>query len=137
VAIVVFCTTDKKEKPMKNLILFALLIPFSLFAQIQVEDRKTTMNNEADDWMAKISSDSEMRIQIMDMMVEKTKGNAQEMKKLANSISSSTELHKIIVDTYPERAGSNNLSVEPLGYKTDSIKVGKTTGTQPVSRPKQ
>ena len=122
---------------MKNLILFALLIPFSLFAQIQVEDRKTTMNNEADDWMIKISSDSEMRIQIMDMMVEKTKGNAEEMKKLANSISSSTELHKIIVDTYPERAGSNNLSVEPLGYKTDSIKVGKTTGTQPVSRPKQ
>jgi len=122
---------------MKNLILFALLIPFSLFAQIQVDDRKTSMNNEADDWMIKISSDSEMRIQIMDMMVEKTKGNAEEMKKLANSISSSTELHKIIVDTYPERAGSNNLSVEPLGYKTDSIKVGKTTGTQPVSRPKQ
>ena len=122
---------------MKNLILFALLIPFSLFAQIQVDDRKTSMNNEAEDWMAKISSDSEMRIQIMDMMVEKTKGNPEEMKKLANSISSSTELHKIIVDTYPERAGSNNLSVEPLGYKTDSIKVGKTTGTQPVSRPKQ
>ena len=122
---------------MKNLILFALLIPFSLFAQIQVEDRKTTMNNEADDWMIKISSDSEMRIQIMDMMVEKTKGNAEEMKKLANSISSSTELHKIIVDSYPERAGGDNLSVEPRSFTTDSIKVGKTTGTQPVSRPKQ
>jgi hypothetical protein len=122
---------------MKNLILLLLLIPFSLFAQIQVEDRKTSMNNEADNWMVKISSDSEMRIQIMDMMVEKTKGNPKEMKKLANSISSSIELHKIIVDSYPERAGGDNLSVEPRGFTTDSIKVGKTNGTQPVSKPKQ
>jgi len=122
---------------MKNLILFALLIPFSLFAQIQVDDRKTSMNNEAEDWMAKISSDSEMRVQIMDMMVEKTKGNPEEMKKLANSISSNPELVRVIVDTTPERAGSDDLSIDPLGVKKDDIKVGKTTGTQPVSKPKQ
>lgn len=122
---------------MKNLILIALLIPFSLFAQIQVEDRKTEMNNEADDWMAKISSDSEMRIQMMDMMVEKTKGNPEEMKKLANSISNNPELVKIIVDATPERAGSDDLSIDPLGVKKDDIKVGKTTSTQPVSKPKQ
>jgi len=122
---------------MKNLILFALLIPFSLFAQIQVEDRKTSMNNEADDWMAKISSDSELRVQIMDMMVEKTKGNSEEMKKLANSISNNPELVKIIIDATPERAGSDDLSIDPLGVKKDDIKVGKTTGTQPVSKPKQ
>ena len=122
---------------MKNLILIALLIPFSLFAQIQVEDRKTSMNNEADDWLAKISSDSEMRVQIMDMMVEKTKSNPQEMKKLANSISNNPELVKIIVNATPERAGSDDLSIDPLGVKKDDIKVGKTTGTQPVSKPKQ
>ena len=122
---------------MKKLILFALLIPFSLFAQIQVDDRKTSMNNEAEDWMAKISSDSEMRVQIMDMMVEKTKGNPEEMKKLANSISSNPELVRVIVDTTPERAGSDDLSIDPLGVKKDDIKVGKTTGTQPVSKPKQ
>ena len=122
---------------MKNLILFALLIPFSLYAQIQVDDRKTSMDNEADDWMAKISSDSEMRIQIMDMMVEKTKGNPEEMKKLANSISINPELVKVIVDATPERAGSDDLSIDPLGATKDDIKVGKTTETQPVSKPKQ
>ena len=122
---------------MKNLILFALLIPFSLFAQIQVEDRKTSMNNEADDWMAKISSDSEMRVQIMDLMVEKTQSNPEEMKKLANSISNNPELVKIIVNATPERAGIDDLSIDPLGVKKNDIKVGETTGTQSVPKPKQ
>lgn len=122
---------------MKNLILFALLLSFPLFAQVQVDNRKASMNEQADDWMVKISSDSELRIQIMDMIVEKTKGNVEEMKKLAKSISTSTELHKIIVDTYPERAASDDFSVEPRSFSKDSIKIGKTTGTQPVSKPKQ
>jgi hypothetical protein len=122
---------------MKNLILFALLIPFSLFAQIQVEDRKAAMNSESEEWMVKISSDSEMRIQMMDMMVEKTKGNVEEMNKLAGSISNNPDLVKIIVDATPGRADSDDLSVDPLGFKKNDIKVGKTTGTQPVSKPKQ
>jgi len=122
---------------MKNLILFALLIPFSLFAQIQVEERKAAMNTETDDWMVKISSDSEMRIQMMDMMVEKTSGNVDEMNKLAASISNNPELVKIIVDAVPKRADIDDLSVDPIGVKKENIKVGKTTGTQPVSKPKQ
>jgi hypothetical protein len=134
---VVIYIINKKEKPMKNLILFALLIPFSLFAQIQVEDRKAAMNSETEEWMVKISSDSEMRIQMMDMIVEETKGNVGEMNKLANSISNNPEMVKIILDANPERAGSDDFSVEPLGLKKDGIKVGKTTGTQPVAKPKQ
>jgi hypothetical protein len=122
---------------MKNLILFALLIPFSLFAQIQVEDRKAAMNSESEEWMVKISSDSEMRIQMMDMMVEKTNGNVEEMNKLAGSISNNPDLVKIIVDATPGRAGSDDLSVDPLGVKKEDIKVGKTTGTRPVAKPKQ
>jgi hypothetical protein len=118
---------------MKNLILLVLLlIPFSLIAQIEVEDRKTSMNNQADDWMVKISSDSEMRIKMMDMMIGTTKGNAEEMKKLANSISNSPELRQMIIEAYPERAGSDNLSIEPLGIVKEDIKVGKMDGVQPV-----
>jgi hypothetical protein len=118
---------------MKNLILLVLLlIPFSLIAQIEVEDRKTSMNNQADDWMVKISSDSEMRIKMMDMMIGTTKGNAEEMKKLANSISNSSELRQMIIEAYPERAGSDNLSIEPLGIVKEDIKVGKMDGVQPV-----
>jgi hypothetical protein len=122
---------------MKNLILFALLlIPFSLIAQIEVDNRKTSMNDQTDQLMAKISSDSEMRTRMMDMMVEKTKGNTEEMKKLANSISNSPELRQMIIDTYPERAGSDDLSIEPLGIVKEDIKVGKMDGAQPIPNKK-
>ena len=118
---------------MKNLILFILiLIPFSLLAQIQVEDKKTSMNNQTDEWMVKIASDSEMRIKMMDMMIGKTKSDATEMKKLANSISSSPELRQMVIDNNPERAGSDDLSIEPLGIANEDIKVGKMDGVQPL-----
>ena len=118
---------------MKNLILFVLLlIPFSLLAQIQVDDRKASMSDQTDDWMVKISSDEGMRIQMMDMMIEKTKSDATEMKKLANSISNSPELRQMVIDTNPERAGSDDLSIEPLGIAKENINVGKMSGAQPI-----
>lgn len=117
---------------MKNLILFALLIPFSLLAQIEVDNRKTSINDQTDDWMVKISSDSEMRVQMMDMIIEKTKGNTEEMQKLANSMSNSPELRKMIAEGYPERAGGNDLSIDPLGIVKENINVGKMSGAQPI-----
>jgi hypothetical protein len=118
---------------MKNLVLLLVVFTsFSLFSQIQVEDRKTSMNDQTNDWMVKISSDSEMRIKMMDMMVEKTKGNVEEMKKIVNSISNNPELQKMIVEAYPERAGGENMLIEPLGITNDNSKVGKMVGTQPV-----
>lgn len=119
---------------MKNLILFVLLfIPFSLIAQIEVDNRKTSMNDQTDQWMTKISSDSEMRINMMDLIVEKTKGNAKEMKKLANSISNSPGLCQMIIENYPERASGNEISIEPLGIVKEDIKVGKVYTTKPVA----
>jgi hypothetical protein len=117
---------------MKNLILFALLIPFSLLAQIEVDNRKTSINDQTDDWMVKISLDSEMRVQMMDMIIEKTKGNTEEMQKLANSMSNSPELRKMIAEGYPERAGGNDLSIDPLGIVKENINVGKMSGAQPI-----
>jgi len=119
---------------MKKLILLALLIiPFSLIAQIEVDNRKTSMNDQTDQWMTKISSDSEMRINMMDLMVEKTKGNAKEMKKLANSISNSPGLCQMIIENYPERASGSEISIEPLGIVKEDIKVGKVYTTKPVA----
>ena len=82
--------------------------------------------------MVKIASDSEMRIKMMDMMIGKTKSDATEMKKLANSISSSPELRQMVIDNNPERAGSDDLSIEPLGIAKEDIKVGKMDGVQPL-----
>lgn len=120
---------------MKNLILFfVLLLPLPLFAQIRVEDRKTSMNDQADEWMLKISSDSEMRVKMIDMIVKESKGNMEEMQKIAKVISTNPELHKIIVENYPERASNNNISIEPIGIKADSIKIGKMGGIQPMPK---
>ena len=119
---------------MKNLILFILiLIPFSLLAQIQVEDKKTSMNNQTDEWMVKIASDSEMRIKMMDMMITKTSGNKEEMMKLVNSMLNNPEMNKMILANNPGKADNNDISVEPRGVKNESIKVGEVYTTKPVS----
>ena len=115
---------------MKNFILLLVLFTsFSLFAQNDV----ASTNNEL---MTKISSDSEMRVQMMDLIVEKTKGNEVEMRKIVNSISNNPELYQMIVETFPGRASSENISVEPLGVINDNKKVGVMVGTQPVPKPK-
>lgn len=120
---------------MKNLVLLLVVFTsFSLFAQVQVDDRKTSMNDQTDEWMVKISSDSEMRVQMMDLIVEKTKGNEEEMRKIVNSISNNPELQKMIVEAYPEKASGENISIEPLGVANDNIKVGKMSGTQPIPK---
>ena len=119
---------------MKNLILFVLLfIPFSLIAQIEVDNRKALMNDQTDQWMTKISSDSEMRTKMMDMMITKTSGNKEEMMKLVNSMLNNPEMNKMILANNPGKADNNDISVEPRGVKNESIKVGEVYTTKPVS----
>jgi hypothetical protein len=123
---------------VKNLILILFLIlSFSSFAQEKNEVSSVVMSDQTDVWMSKISSDSEMRVIMMDMIIENTKGDEVEMAKIVSSISNDPELHQMIVETYPEKANSQNISINPLGFDKDSIKVGVMLGTQPVPKPKQ
>ena len=123
---------------MKNLILILFLIlSFSSFAQEKDEVSSVVMSDQTDVWMSKISSDSEMRVIMMDMIIENTKGDEVEMAKIVSSISNDPELHQMIIKTYPEKASSQNISINPLGFDKDSIKVGGMLGTQPVPKPKQ
>jgi hypothetical protein len=123
---------------VKNLILILFLIlSFSSFAQEKNEVSSVVMSDQTDVWMSKISSDSEMRVIMMDMIIENTKGDEVEMAKIVSSISNDPELHQMIIKTYPEKASSQNISINPLGFDKDSIKVGVMLGTQPVPKPKQ
>src|SRR3989304_7731027 len=98
---------------MKKLILFFLIfISVSLIAQNKVEGNNTF--DQLKEWMIKISSDSEMRSQMMDMMIEETKGNQVEMMKLVNSFTGNPELNKMIIDKIPNRA-SSDISLQPRG----------------------
>ncbi len=122
---------------MKNLILISvILVPFLLFAQDKNESSKIKMDDETNVWMNKISSDSEMRLTMMDMMMDKASVNKEEMMKLANSILSNPEMNKMIIAENNAKTGKQGVSFEPQsrGMMNDSVEVKKMSLTKPVSR---
>lgn len=122
---------------MKNLILlFVILVSFSLFAQDRNESSNIKTDNETNIWMNKISSDSEMRIKMMDMMMEKTSGNKEEMMKLAASIINNPEMNKMIIAENNAKTGKRNISLQPQshGMMGDTVKANEMTPVKPVYR---
>ncbi len=122
---------------MKNLILlFVILVPFSLFAQDKNESSRIKTDDETNTWMNKISSDSEMRVIMMEMMMEKASVNKAEMTKLANAIVSNPELTRMIVNENNAKSGKEDVSLEPKsrGMMSDSAEVKKMSLTKPVYR---
>jgi hypothetical protein len=121
---------------MKNLILFLVLfIPLSLIAQDKVNGGSSaSTNDQTDEWITKISSDSEMRGKMMEMMIVKTKGNKVEMMKLVNSFLADPEMHEMITSTNSEKVYNKNISLEPRGMTTNTIEVSKVFNTKPVPK---
>jgi hypothetical protein len=123
---------------MKNLILiFVLLITSSLFAQEKVSQSNVNIKGQTHEWMSKIAVDSQMRVKMLDMMLEETKGNEEEMMKLVNSMYSNPEMHKMILAKNSERSEEDKLSLEPRGMeKDDGVKVNTMKFTKPVTKKK-
>lgn len=120
---------------MKNLsLLLVLLIPFSIIAQNKVDVGKTAMNDETSVWMDKISSDPDLRGKMMDMMIDKTKDNKEEMTKLANTMMDNAEMHKIMLAMHPVKSETENISLEPRSMMNDSVKVMKMYKTTPMPK---
>jgi hypothetical protein len=122
---------------MKNLILiFVILVSFSVFAQDNNESSKIKTEAETNAWMNKIASDSEMRVKMLDMMMDKTSGNKEEMMKLVNSILSNPEMNKMISTQNNAKTGRKGSSLEPKsrGMMNDTLKVKEISGTKPVYR---
>jgi hypothetical protein len=120
---------------MKNLILIlVLLIPFSLFAQDKDDVSSTTLNDQTDVWMTKISSDSEMRGMMMGMMIEKIKGNEEEMQKLVNILIADPEMNKLLTNKPVEEANNETVSIKPRGMTAESPKVSKMYNTAPIQK---
>ena len=106
---------------MKNLIvLLVLFIPFSLFAQVTPSVNSIKMDDQTVEWMTKIASDSELRSQMMTMMIEKTKGNQVEMTKLVNSLLDNPETQKTLPAVHPENTDNTNNSIETRGISNNS-----------------
>jgi len=111
------------------LLILVLFIPSLIMAQDSVS--ATAKNEQTYAWMIEISSDSEMRSEMMDMMIQKTNGNKEEMMKLVRPILSNKEMNEMIMTANYEKAKNDIISVEPRGIMKDDSTAGK--GLNPES----
>jgi hypothetical protein len=116
---------------MKNtIILFMLFIPFSLFAQATQNTDIIKIDNQVLQWMIKISSDSELRIKILEMMLVQTKDNVAERTKLMNTMIANPEMHKMIMATQPNKNETQINSFETSSVNNKNIKIGRVNKTE-------
>jgi uncharacterized protein YwlG (UPF0340 family) len=123
----------KRKNLMKNLIvLLVMLIPFVVIAQNKVDVSNSKTDRQTQEWMKKISSNSEMRSSMMGMMINETRGNKEEMTKLVSALLNDQDVRKIMLAMQPVEPVNRNISVEPKGMSNDSLKVMKMDYTLPV-----
>jgi hypothetical protein len=117
---------------MKNLIVLVMMfIPFFVIAQNKVDVTDSKMDKQTQEWMTKISSNSEMRSTMMKMMIDETKGNKEEMTKLVNCIMDNPEMHNTMQAVQPE---NNIISVEPRKMMNDNQNMMQMSPATPVSK---
>lgn len=118
---------------MKNIIFISMLfIPFFIVAQNNAEVKNVEPDKQTTEWMTKISSDSEMRTAMMNMMIENTKGNKVEMTKLVDPLMKNPEMHSLMMAMRSEK--SENISINPRIMMNDSMKVMKMYKTTPMPK---
>ena len=122
---------------MKNmLMLIILLTPFLLLAQNKDEISTNKISSDAGFWMDKISSDSEMRIKMMDMMIAKTTGNQEEMLKLVDAVLDNPEMREMIISGNNIKTRNGDISVEPRGMTDGTVNEKEMSVIKTVPRKK-
>jgi hypothetical protein len=116
--------------------LLILLIPFLLLAQNKDESGTTGISNDAGIWMDKISSDSEMRVEMINMIIGKTTGNNEERLKLVDAILNNTEMREMIFSENNIKSRDGDISVEPRGMTSGVVKEKEMSGVKTVPRKK-
>ena len=105
-----------------------------MIAQDKIDAKKVLMSDQTDQWMTKISSDSEMRGRMMAMMIDETKVNKEEMTRLVNSMMDNPGMHDIMLAMQPVNTENRNITLEPRGMMNDSLKVMKMYNTSTVPK---
>lgn len=114
------------------IIIFVLFFSFSLWAQENT--KSATLDDQSAEWMIKIAADPGNRVKMMDMMIEETKGNKEEMMKLVNSISLSEDLIDMIIAKNRQGSEKQNTSAELHGIKKDSSKFKPMEYIKPIEK---
>jgi hypothetical protein len=112
---------------MKYLILFLVVISLPLLAQKKKNNVKIDVKIQMTEWMAKISSDPEMREAMIEMILDNTRGNKEEMTKFSRTIMDNPEMNSIIAGLVQRKTNSENVSVRSSNKTGDSSNTMKTT----------
>jgi len=115
-----------------SILLLVLFIPVLFNAQNKVEIKSAKTDDQIIRWMSKISSDSEMRITMMEMMLDQTKDNEVEMRKLVNTFINNPNMQKIMMVTHTGKSETQINLVEPNGMNSSNIKAGEMNKTEAV-----
>lgn len=106
---------------MKSLILIALmLISTNLFAQERAVVKSESATDQANHWMNNIASNSEMRLHMMQLMIDHTMDKPDEMMQLVDKILSNSEMKKMI-NTSTLNKSNNLMMMPPMTGKSDYI----------------
>jgi hypothetical protein len=122
---------------MKNLmVIFILIITSSLFAQDKVEDNSTISNKQSDELMIVIAADPDLRIKMMNMMIEETSGDTEEMTQLVNTMYLNPGMQKIMLEKSTESTDNDSFSIEARGTMQDQTKDDKKDYAEPMEKKK-
>jgi hypothetical protein len=119
---------------MKYLILFLAVMSLSSIAKDKSSNKKVDVKIQTTEWMAKISSDPEMREEMIKMILDDTKGNKEEMTKFARTMLNNAELNSIIADMMQINTSSDIVSIHPFIMNIDSTESMKTQDYKLSSR---
>jgi hypothetical protein len=107
--------------------LFLVVISLPLFAQKKKNDIKIDPRIQMTQWMAKISSDSELRSAMIEMILDNTRGNTEEMTNFVRTIMGNPGMNSIITEMLQPQNLGNNISIRPQTIADDSSKTMKLT----------
>jgi predicted metal-dependent RNase len=108
-----------KGLEMKYLIIFLIVMSLPLIARDKKKNTKVDVKIQTTEWMAKISSDPEMREEMIEMILDDTKGNKEEMTKFVRTIMNNPGMNSIIAII----VNSENISNQSFVMIGDSSKT--------------
>jgi len=113
---------------MKSLlIILLLLISTCYYAQDRVVLKHEVTSDRAKDWMTNIATNSQMRFEMMQIMIEQTADKHDEMLQLVNQILDNFEMKKMIREApFHNAVKANNSITIPGIMKKDNIIMKKT-----------
>lgn len=124
---IVLSSIHNKGPEMKYFIIFLVIISLPLYAQRKKSNSKIDVKIQMTEWMAKISSDPELREAMIEMILDNTKGNINEMTKFGKTIMDNAEMNSIITNILLQKIIVDNISVKPQAIFGDSSSTMKLT----------